>query len=48
MGFAHVDDSTQIMYGGGIDPTRPPAFGTGDLDGLWTMYGSLECPVIPD
>ena len=48
MGLGHVGDGTQIMYGGGIDPTRPPAFGAGDLDGLWTMYGSLECPVIPD
>lgn len=48
MGFDHVEDPAQIMYGGGISPSRPPDFGAGDLDGLWTMYGSLECPVIPD
>ena len=48
MGFGHVGDELQIMYPNGIDPLRTPDFGPGDLDGLWTMYGSQQCPAIPD
>jgi hypothetical protein len=45
MGLTRVDVANQVMSNG---PLIVANFGSGDLDGLHTMYKNLPCPPIPD